>query len=80
MKTRKLFIFALLILIIGSSGCITDTIEGNGVQTTEERSTQSFHKVKSSGSFDVYITKGDDYEVMVSAEENVIPFIENKYS
>jgi len=80
MKTIKLFIFSLFVILTGTTSCIYDTIDGNGIRASENRITGTFDKVKSSGSFDVYITKGDDYEVIVSAEENVIPFIETRVS
>ena len=76
MKTIKLFIFSLLTLLIGATGCITDTIEGNGIRVTEGRIASNFDKVKSTGVFDVHITKGNDYELIVSAEENLMPAIE----
>lgn len=78
MKTIKLLSFSLFVLLIGTTSCIYDTVEGNGIRATESRITGSFDKVKSSGSFEVYISKGDEYEVLVSAEENVIPFIETR--
>lgn len=80
MKTIKLFIFSLLTLLIGATGCIHDTIEGNGVRATEGRTALNFDKVKSSGAFDVHITKGNDYELIVSAEENIMPAIETSVS
>lgn len=80
MKTRKLLILNLLALFISTTSCITDTINGNGILSTEERNTPAFEKVKSSGSFEVFIAKGDDYEVIVNAEENVLPFIETYVS
>ena len=80
MKTRKLSIFGLLVLFISTTACINETIDGNGIPATEERHTQAFDKVKSSGSFEVYIAKGDNYAVTVSAEENVLPFIETYVS
>lgn len=77
MKTIKHFIFGAVILLFATSSCIDNfTVKGNGIEATEGRITNSFEKVKSSGDFNVHITKGDDYEVVINAEQNIIPYIE----
>ncbi|MDX1285132.1 MAG: head GIN domain-containing protein [Draconibacterium sp.] len=77
MKTIKLFILGSFTLLFAATSCINDfTIRGNGIQATEGRIISGFDRVKSSGSFDVHITEGNEYEVIVSAEENIIPYIE----
>ena len=80
MKTGKQFIWGLLALCISVTSCINETIEGNGIPASEKRHTQTFNKVKSSGSFEVYIAHGDEHRVTVNAEENVLPFIETYVS
>ena len=78
MKTIKhLFFYSALALLFANTSCIEDfTIRGNGIEVTEGRMVSEFDKLKSSGSFDVHITKGDTYEVVVNAESNIIPYIE----
>ena len=80
MKTIKQFSF-FIVLLFAATSCFEDfSIHGNGVSATQARSVPGFDKVKSSGSFDVHITKGDELEVIVSAEENILPYIETSVS
>lgn len=77
MKTIKLSILGVFVLLISTTGCIDNfTIKGNGIETVEERNTSNFNKVKSSGDFVVHITKGNNLAVTVKAEQNIIPYIE----
>ena len=77
MKTIKLFLFGSAIILLGATSCIDDfTISGNGIPATEGRITLDFKEVKSEGEFDVHITHGDEFEVVVNAESNIIPYIE----
>lgn len=80
MKTRKLFIISMFAFLLGTSSCITDIVDGNGYLVEESRITTDFSRVKSSGSFDVYITKGVETDVIVSAEENLLQYIETYVS
>lgn len=80
MKTIKHLIFGLL-LVWGATSCIDPfVIEGNGVINSENRETMLFSKVKSSGSFEVYVTQGEWPEVIVEAEQNILPHIETTVS
>lgn len=81
MKTIKQLFFGAAILLFATTSCIDNfTIRGNGVNATDGRITNNFEKVKSSGDFDVHITNGDELEVVVSAEQNIIPYIETYVS
>lgn len=80
MKTIKFFILSLVLVLLGATSCIYDTIEGNGIRASEGRVITAFDKVKSSGEFEIHITNGDTYEVIVSAEENIISYIETQVS
>lgn len=82
MKTIKQFIFIIsAALLVISSSCIDEVrVKGNGIEATEGRIVSEFTKVYSSGAFDVHITKGNTFEVIVSADENVIPYIETYVS
>ena len=80
MKTIKHLFFGSL-LVLASTSCIDRfVIEGNGVVNSEERDLVSFSKVKSSGNFEVYITKGNTPEVIVEAEQTILPYIETTVS
>lgn len=78
MKTSKLFILgAALFLLFATTGCIDDfTIRGNGIEATEGRITGRFDHVKTEGAFDVHITSGEEFDVVVRAETNILPYIE----
>jgi hypothetical protein len=75
MKTIKQFSFFALLLFAATS-CIEEfNIRGNGVEATEERSVSMFNKIRTSGDFDIQIINGDELEVLVTAEENILPYI-----
>lgn len=77
MKTIKLAFLSAIALAIATTSCIDDfTIRGNGIEGTEGRITPGFDQVKSEGVFDVHITNGDDYDVVITAESNILPYIE----
>lgn len=82
MKTIKhLFFYSALALLISTTSCFDNiTIRGNGIAETQGRTVPAFNKLKSSGSFDVHITKGDETEVIVNAESNILPYIETYVS
>jgi hypothetical protein len=74
---KKIFLFLLPILVLFSS-CRYVTgkrIRGNGNLKTETRSQGSFKSVSSHGSFNVYVSSGDQ-SVKIEAEENLLPYIE----
>jgi len=76
MKTIKFFLLSAAALFFATS-CIDDfTIHGNGIEATEGRLTTTFNKVKSEGAFDVHITQGNKREVVITAESNILPYIE----
>jgi hypothetical protein len=80
MKTIKQFTF-FAVLLVAASGCIDDfTIRGNGIAATQGRLVPVFDKVKSSGDFQVHITKGNEFEVVINAEENLLHYIETSVS
>lgn len=68
-------------MLIAGTACIDEhSIEGNGIPATEGRIISSFEKVKSSGAFEVHITSGNEYDVIVSADENLLQYIETYVS
>jgi hypothetical protein len=77
MKTIKLLFFSSVALLFATTSCIEDfTIHGNGMAASEERITTGFNQVKSEGEFDVHITSGDEFDIIVNAESNLLPYIE----
>jgi hypothetical protein len=74
---KKLFVF-LIVAFVFFSSCrfVTgERIRGNGNVRTETRSPGSFRSVASHGSFDVFVSSGEQ-AVKIEAEENLLPYIE----
>lgn len=77
MKNNLLITGAILLLLISATGCTDDfIISGNGISTSEARLVPGFSGVISEGNFEVHISPGDDYEVIINAESNLLPYIE----
>ena len=74
---KKLLAASLLILFAAPAWAqgVFQNIKGNGKLTTEERNVGNFHKIHSSGSFDVVVTDGSNTSVKVEAEENLQKYI-----
>lgn len=80
MKTLKLFIYGLA-MIFSITSCTDEfTVEGNGIPQSESRIVSAFEKVKSSGEFTVHITEAPNHEVLISADENLLQYIETYVS
>jgi len=74
--TTTLFILlALIALILTMSGCVSERIEGNRDVITQERPSQPFSEVTSSGSFTVKIIPSDVTRIEVKGESNVLPYL-----
>ena len=52
-----------------------EKIKGNGNQKTEKRTTIEYDEIKLQGYFDVDLVAGKEGEIIVEAEENLLPFI-----
>lgn len=78
MKTmKKISLLSFVGLLLFTTSCIDDfTIRGNGIESSEDRIVTDFDKLKSSGSFDIEIINGEEYNVVVYAESNIISYIE----
>ena len=75
--SSTLFLLLILItLMLSTTGCIRERIEGNYSVGTEERSVSSFYNVESNGNIHVEIIPSDETRVEVKAETNVIPYVE----
>ena len=77
MKTIQLLVAGAVLLILATTGCTDDfIIRGNGIAASEARLTPAFSSVSSEGNFDVHITSGPEFDVVVHAETNLLPYIE----
>jgi hypothetical protein len=80
MKTIKRYLLtSSVLLFLTLSGCIECfDIRGNGIIESESRHTGSFYNIKSCGEFEVHVSQGYQYDVVVDAETNLLPFIETE--
>jgi hypothetical protein len=71
---KQLLFFALVILTLGSCR----RIDGSGNVITETRQTGDFKGVSAGGAFQVEIKTGPETEVVVEADDNIMPYIETE--
>jgi hypothetical protein len=76
-KTTKIqFIFALYVLLFGTSSCLDEMfIDGNGISRTETRNAEGFDEITSNGDFTITVMPGNSYSVEITAESNLLPYI-----
>ena len=80
-KSHTRVVFASLFAAIFLCGCTIQvntggsTVKGSGVKSSETREVGAFRAVELSGSPNVEITIGDKPEVVVEADDNVVPII-----
>ncbi|MEN8227245.1 MAG: head GIN domain-containing protein [Bacteroidota bacterium] len=74
---KAAFLFMILSVTLGS--CMIDGwnhgVSGNGTVVEETRSVSGFTGVHVSTGIDVYLSEGDDFEVIVEADENLMEVI-----
>jgi hypothetical protein len=71
----------VIVLLLFLSSCYLDfreTVYGNGNVVTEERSADSFNRLKVSSGIDVFITQGDEESIKVIADENLLEYIKTE--
>lgn len=73
----RIYLGALALVCVLAS-CQKERIKGSGEVTTEQRTLSGFTKVSVSGSTDVHITQGDNFEVKVKAYANLLPYLETR--
>lgn len=78
MKTRILVFIGLSCLVFNSCFDWKDCIDGNGDITSESRDVNGFSRLEVDGSFDVFITQGNNTSVMIEADENLMDYILTK--
>lgn len=78
MKTNQLsIILSLFMLLVGASSCIDDIfLEGNHDLQSEIRRVSGFDDIAANGDFNVTVMPGSKYSVEVSAESNLLSYIE----
>ncbi len=65
-----------ILLILASTLFIScASVSGNGNVREENRSISNIYEVKTSGSIDVEIRSGDQYELTVQNDENLLPYV-----
>ena len=75
MKKLFLSLFAIFVFFSSCRFVTGQRIRGNGNVRTETRSPGNFKSVSSHGSFDVFVSSGQQ-AVKIEAEENLLPYIE----
>lgn len=74
---KQIIALASIAMLIFTTGCIDELlVDGNGISATEARITEEFSKIKSEGEFDIHITSGSEFDILVEAESNLIQYIE----
>lgn len=73
---RNFYPFAVLlstlIMALAFSSCLLQsTVNGNGNVKTEERNIDEFNALKISRGMNVYVSQGNDFKVVVEADENL---------
>src|SRR5690606_2843610 len=65
--------FIIFLIITGFISC--GSISGNGKLSSEKRDISGVHTIKTSGSIDVEIISGDNYNLIVEDDENLIKYV-----
>ena len=68
----------LCFAIININSCSSNSIQGSGVVKTESRTVPAFSKIELAGSPDVEVVVGPAVSVTVTADDNVLPFIDTE--
>ncbi|SHJ64794.1 Putative auto-transporter adhesin, head GIN domain [Tangfeifania diversioriginum] len=78
---NQIIALASIAMLFFTTGCINELlVDGNGISATEARITPDFSKIKSEGEFDIHITHGNEFDILVEAESNLIQYIETDVS
>lgn len=75
MKITKLLTIAILTLCSINIHAKKERIKGNGNIITSERTTDSYDKIASSGSFDIVLVSGTEGKLSIEIEENLVPYL-----
>lgn len=72
---RKSPLFLLLIILM-LAGCAQVLITGSGNIVSQEEDLRGFDRVSVQQSFDVDISQGEDFKVVVSVDDNVVQYLD----
>jgi hypothetical protein len=75
---RMLLLLTLVVVACGASGCVhilVDCVHGSGTVARDERSVSTFRRVVIKGATDVVLRQGAAQQVVVEAEDNLLPLI-----
>jgi hypothetical protein len=73
--TTLLILLGMIALILTMSGCMCESIEGNRDLVTQQRPSQPFSEVVSTGSFNVKIIPSAETRIEVKGESNILPHL-----
>lgn len=81
MKQKILTILSFAFILSIVTSCIMGpSVIGNGNVTEQQRSVDSFNKLKVTRGLNVYIKQGDSEKLTVEADENLLEYIETEAS
>lgn len=75
---KKLNLITLIILslfLANSCDFVWDCLDGNGIEGSEYRYLDNFDGIVSTGSYNIYVYQGNDYEILIETDDNLLPFI-----
>jgi len=76
MKTRVIngiVMIAIAVSLFSCRGYLWNCIDG--YKTVEYRYLEDFDEVTVTGDYDVYINQANDYEILIEADENLLPYV-----
>jgi hypothetical protein len=72
---KLIMLFALLMMVL-LSGCVPVTLTGSGNVVTQEESITGFDKVDISHSFEVNISQGESFSVVIRVDDNLVEHLQ----
>lgn len=82
MKTQRMswyigvsLALSLLIFSAFTAARLNEKIKGNGNIKQEDRQGGPFKSVSSSGAYNIYIQQGNQHDIKVEADDNILPYI-----
>lgn len=73
---NKRFYLPLLTVILLLSGCVLSTLQGSGNVVSETRAVADFEQVEVCCGMKLVLTQGDDIQLQLEADDNILPEIE----
>lgn len=73
---KKIYFLISAVILISQTSCAQKSIKGNGNVVQDSRQTESYDKITLIGSAKVELIKGTEGKLTVSAESNILPYVE----